>query len=58
LLCVNAFDSLLNSVLLLPLLAGAGGLISWSATYRRSESGPISDREWLFRAARMRGMDR
>jgi O-antigen ligase len=30
LLVINAFDSLLNSVYLLPLLAGAGGLNSWS----------------------------
>jgi hypothetical protein len=39
LLGMSAADSLLNSVLLLPLLAGAGGLISWSV-----ESGGHSDR--------------
>jgi hypothetical protein len=55
LLLVNALDSLLNSVLLLPLLAGAGGINSWSATSARGESGPVTDREWLARAARMRG---
>jgi hypothetical protein len=31
LLAMVAFDSLLNSVLLLPLLAAAGGISSWSA---------------------------
>ena len=30
LLCINVLDSLFNSVFLLPLLAGAGGLHSWS----------------------------
>ena len=35
LLVVVALDSLLNSVLLLPLLAGAGGIHSWSASIDR-----------------------
>jgi hypothetical protein len=45
LLVINAADLLLNSVLLLPLLAGAGGINSWSAGTEAMESGP-GHRAW------------
>jgi hypothetical protein len=35
LLVIAAADSLLNSVLLLPLLAGAGGISTWSSALTR-----------------------
>jgi hypothetical protein len=45
LLVINSLDLMLNSVLLLPLLAGAGGINSWSAEIRRARSRPGHERK-------------